>query len=312
MSQFIGIEGGGTKFVCAHGTIPDDLRDRTVIKTQSPELTIKEVIHYIRAVQSHTPIKAIGLAIFGPLDLDPLSTTYGYITAAAKPGWKNYNIVGAIKQAFNLPLGFDTDVNGAALGEHRWGAARGLNDFLYLTVGTGIGGGAMANGKMIHGAMHPEMGHILIPQDHSHDNFIGSCAYHKNCLEGLASGTAMKTRWQVESALDLPEDHIAWDLEAQYLAAGISNFILTLSPKRIIIGGGVMKQMHLLPKIRAHIVKCLNGYVACGRITNHINEYVVTPQLKENAGICGAIALAEQSLVTEKSLYAPRKILEEA
>lgn len=295
MNQFIGIEGGGTKFVCVHGTNPDDLQNRTVINTQSPQQTLQEVIDYIRAAQGRVNIQAIGLAVFGPLDLDHASSTYGYITTTPKSGWANFNIVGALKQAFNLPIGFDTDVNGAALGEYRWGAARGLSDFIYLTVGTGIGGGAMIDGNLLHGAMHPEMGHILIPQDINRDAFTGVCQYHKNCLESLASGTSMSARWQVDSALDLPSDHEAWDLEAHYLGLGIANYILTLSPQRIILGGGVMHQTHLLQKIRNEVVKCLNGYIKFEKIIKQLDKYLVKPGLKDNSGICGALALAEKS-----------------
>jgi fructokinase len=295
MNHFIGIEGGGTKFVCVHGTGPDNLHDRTIIKTQSPDLTIQELIHYLRSVSLKANISAIGIASFGPLDLDKSSATYGHITAAAKSGWENYNLLGALRQTCRLPIGFDTDVNGAALGEHRWGAAQDLNDFMYLTIGTGIGGGIMMNGKIVHGAMHPEMGHILIPQNLEHDNFSGVCSYHKNCLEGLASGTSMNTRWNVASSLDLPIDHPAWDLEAHYLGLGLANYIMTFSPKRIILGGGIMHQNHLLPKIHSEVVKSLNGYINCSRIINHIETYIVKPGLGDNSGICGAIALAQES-----------------
>lgn len=296
MHQYVGIEGGGTKFVCVHGTGPNDLHDRTVITTSSPNQTMAEVIEYIHATQKKSLIKSIGLAVFGPLDLDRTSSTYGYITTTPKPGWENFDIVGVLKKTFNLPIGFDTDVNGAALGEYQWGAAQGLNDFIYITVGTGIGGGLMINGKIVHGAMHPEMGHILIPRS-NHDSFQGCCHFHSNCLESLASGTAMSARWQVDSALDLPSDHEAWDLEAHYLGMGIANLILTLSPQRIVIGGGVMQQAHLLPKIRAEVLKCLNGYLKCEKIIKHLDDYIVNPGLHDNAGICGAIALAEQSLM---------------
>lgn len=295
MNHFIGIEGGGTKFVCVHGTGPDNLQDRTVIPTKSPAETIHQVIEYIKAVKKKVNIKAIGVAVFGPLDLDHTSSTYGHITTTPKEGWQNFNLVGVLKNEFHLPIGFDTDVNGSALGEYRWGAGQGLDDFIYLTVGTGIGGGLMINGKLVHGAMHPEMGHILIPQDTSRDTYKGACQFHKNCLESLASGTAMSARWNVASALDLPENHEAWDLEAHYLGLGIANYVLTLSPKRIIIGGGVMHQDHLLKKIRREVIKCLNGYLKCEKIINHMDDYIVKPSLGDNAGICGAIALAEQS-----------------
>jgi fructokinase len=294
MDQFIGIEGGGTKFVCVYGSGPDNLQDRTVIKTQSPQETTRALIEYIAAVKNKAPIKAIGLAVFGPLDLDLHSPTYGYITTTPKHGWENYNIVGALKQACGLPIGFNTDVNGAALGEYRWGAAQSLSDFLYLTVGTGIGGGAMVNGQLLQGIMHPEMGHILIPQATHQDTFEGVCAYHKNCIESLASGSAIQARWKVNDIAELPETHAAWDLQANYLGLGLANYIATFSPKRIILGGGVMHQSHLFPKVRQAVLKHLNGYLKLNKIIERLDEYIVRPGLSDDSGICGAIALAEQ------------------
>jgi fructokinase len=296
MSQFIGIEGGGTKFVCAYGSGPDDLHNRVVIKTQSPEKTMQEVIEYIHDVRKKTEIAAIGFSIFGPLDLDKTSTTYGYVLPTVKEEWLlGFDCVGALKQQFHLPIGFDTDVNAAALGEHRWGAAQGFDDFLYITVGTGIGGGAMVNGKMLHGAMHPEMGHIMVTQDRAEDPFAGICVYHKNCLEGLASGPAMKARWHVDSALDLPQDHPSWDLEAKYIGAALADYTLMLAPKRIILGGGVMRQKHLMPKIRAQMVKALAGFIN-NKTVNDVESYVVSPGVGENSGVLGSIALAQFAL----------------
>jgi fructokinase len=293
MNQFIGIEGGGTKFVCAYGSNPHNLKDRVLIKTQSPEITLQELIEYIRSVQKQCAIQAIGLAVFAPIDLDPASVTYGYITSTPKKDWEYCNIVGALQTIFHLPVGFDTDVNGAALGEYRWGAAQGVKDFVYLTVGTGIGGGAIMNGKLVHGAMHPEMGHLLIPQ-HKNDSFEGVCSYHSNCLEGLASGPAILKRWGVNDASRLSEDHAAWDLEAYYLGVGLANIIMTCSPEKIILAGGVMHHNGLLPKIHRVVLNCLNGYVSCKKMVNHIAEYIIKPGLEDNSGICGAIALAEQ------------------
>ncbi len=295
MSQFIGIEGGGTKFVCAYGSGPDDLHDRVVIATQTPDKTMPEVLEYISAVLKKADIKGIGVSIFGPLDLDKSSKTYGYVMPTAKVEWSNYNFVGTLQQNFDLPVGFDTDVNGAAIAEYRWGAAQGLSDFLYLTIGTGIGGGAMVNGKLLHGAQHPEMGHIMVPQDKSQDPFEGVCAYHKNCLEGLASGPSMKERWKVKSALDLPKNHIAWDLEAHYLGGALATYTMTLAPKRIIMGGGVMRQEQLLPKIRPIMIDVLKGYIQNDTVIKHLDQYVVGPGVGENSGVLGAIALAETS-----------------
>lgn len=295
MTYFIGIEGGGTKFVCAYGSGPDDLQDRVVIPTETPLITLRALIEYIRAIQKKVNIAGIGASIFGPLDLNYASPTYGYITTTAKHDWINCNFVGTLKQEFNCPIGFDTDVNAATLSEYRWGAGQRISDILYLTVGTGIGGGIIANHELIHGAMHPEMGHILIPQN-KNDFFAGVCEYHGNCLEGLASGPALKTRWNVKSALDLPENHPAWELEAYYLSLALAHYTLMVSPKRIIIGGGVMRQNHLLPKIRNQLIKHLGGYLQNATIINELENYIVKPGLEENAGVLGAIAIAELAL----------------
>lgn len=298
MAYFIGIEGGGTKFVCAYGSGPHDLQDRTVIPTQTPDLTLRALIEYIRAVQTKVDIAAIGASVFGPLDLDRSSPTYGYITSTPKRAWINFDFIGALKSEFNCPVGFDTDVNAAALSEYRWGNAQQISDVLYLTVGTGIGGGVIANHELVHGAMHPEMGHILIPQE-AHDTFAGICPYHGRCLEGLASGPALKERWQVKSALDLPADHPGWELEAHYLGLALANYTMTLSPKRIVIGGGVMRQEHLLPKIRRQLIQQLGGYIQNPTVTKDLEQYVVKPGLAENAGVLGAIAVAQAALAQE-------------
>ena len=296
MAHFIGIEGGGTKFVCAFGSGPNDLQERVTIPTETPATTMKALIEYIHHVQKKVEIAAIGASIFGPLDLDRSSPTYGFITSTPKHAWINFDFVGALKQEFSCSIiGFDTDVNAAVMSEYRWGAAQNISDVLYLTVGTGIGGGAIVNHQLVHGAMHPEMGHILIPQD-TRDPFPGVCEYHHNCLEGLASGPSIKERWQVKSALDLPEDHPGWDIEASYLGLALANYTLTFSPKRIIIGGGVMRQDHLLPKIRRELIKHLSGYIRNPTVIQGIDSYVVKPGLKENAGVLGAIALAELEL----------------
>jgi fructokinase len=201
-----------------------------------------------------------------------------------------------LKKQFDLPIGFDTDVNAAALGEHCWGAAQGSNHFIYITVGTGIGGGVMINNKLLHGSPHPEMGHLLIPQDKMRDTFEGVCPYHKNCLEGLASGPAMKKRWKVASALDLPHEHEAWDLEAHYLSVACMNYTLTLAPEKIILGGGVMKQKQLFEKIHQQLPLLLNGYIPLSHLKEKIYDYIIPAGLGDNAGISGAIALAQREL----------------
>lgn len=302
MKNFIGIEGGGTKFVCAYGTGPENLKGRTVIRTESPAITMKALIEYIREVDARQPITGIGASVFGPLDLDRDSPTYGYITTTPKSDWRNFNFLGAFKQEFSCPVGFDTDVNAAAISEYHWGAAKNVSDMLYLTVGTGIGGGAIVNHQLAHGAMHPEMGHILIPPD-KNDNFRGVCGYHGNCLEGLASGPSLKERWQVKSALDLSEDHPGWEFEAGYLGIALANYSLILSPKKIVIGGGVMRQDHLLPKIHRRFIQHLNGYLQNPKVIEQVENYIVKPGLEENAGVLGAIAIAELACRFEENSY---------
>ncbi len=290
----IGIEAGGTKFVCAVGTGPDDLRAEALFPTTAPAETLARVVDFVQAVQrEHGPVAAIGVAAFGPLDPDPASPTYGHITTTPKPGWAHTDFVGALRQHFDLPIAFDTDVNGAALGEWRWGAAQGLDTFLYLTVGTGIGGGGMARGRLLHGLIHPEMGHIRMARDPQRDPFPGSCPFHGDCLEGLASGPAIAARWG-QKAESLPPDHPAWELEADYLAQALHTFICTLSPQRVILGGGVMAQEHLLVRIRQRVRASLNGYVQSAAILKHIDTYLVPPALGARAGVLGAIALAQR------------------
>ena len=293
---FGAIEAGGTKFVCLVGSGPEDMRAETRFPTTTPDATIRNAVEFLRAEQKRQgPLAAVGIASFGPVDLQPRSPTYGFITSTPKPGWANVDIVGAARAALELPVGFDTDVNAAGLAEWRWGAARGLDSVLYLTVGTGIGGGGLVDGRLLHGLVHPEMGHIRIPHDLTADPFPGACPFHGDCLEGLASGPAMRARWQ-QAAEDLPDDHEAWPLEARYLALAVVNFVCTLSPQRIVIGGGVMSHPPLLGLIRAQVVELLNNYVRAPEVIEQIDEYIVAPALGGRAGVLGGLALAERAL----------------
>jgi fructokinase len=289
-----GIEAGGTKFVCAIGTGPDDLRAEVRFATTTPQETIGRAIQFLQQHHAKEPLEAIGIASFGPVDPDPASPTFGTITSTPKPGWAHTDLAGPVRRALGVPVGFDTDVNGAALGEHRWGAARGLDTFIYLTVGTGIGGGGMVSGQLIHGLIHPEMGHVRIPHDWDRDPYPGVCPFHGDCLEGLATGPALEARWG-QPAETLPPDHPAWPLEAEYLALGLVNFICTLSPQRIILGGGVMQQPHPFPLVRRRVRELLNGYLQAPIILDRIEEYIVPPGLGNRAGVLGAIALAQQA-----------------
>lgn len=292
MTYYGGIEGGGTKFVCAIGTGPDNIVAETSFPTTTPEATIGEAIAFFRSHSQSTPFAGVGIASFGPVDPDPLSPKFGYITTTPKPGWAHTDFLEPIRDALGVPAGFDTDVNGAALGEYRWGAAQGLDTFVYLTVGTGLGGGGMVNGQLMHGLMHPEMGHLMIPHDWRADPYAGNCPYHGDCWEGLAAGPALEGRWQ-KRAEQLPLDHPAWDLEAHYLALGVVNIICTLSPQRIILGGGVMSQSQLFPMVRKKVQTLLNLYLQRAEITADIQAYIVPPALPGRSGVLGAIALAE-------------------
>lgn len=297
MSTLVGgIEGGGTKFVCAVGTGPDDIRDEIRFPTTSPQETTDQSIQFFREQQSkHGDLAAIGIASFGPVDPNPSSPKFGYITTTPKPGWQDTDFAGMVQRALGIPVGFDTDVNVAALGEARWGAAQGLDSFIYLTVGTGIGGGGLIGGQIMHGLIHPEMGHIRLPHDREADPYPGGCPFHGDCLEGLASGPAIEARWG-QPATELPPDHPAWPLEAEYLALALSNFVCTLSPQRIILGGGVMKQEQLFPLIREKLLSYLANYVQSPAILRSIDQYVVPPGLGNRSGVLGAFALAQQQV----------------
>lgn len=289
-----GIEAGGTKFVCALGSGPEDVRAELRFATTTPDETIGRAIDFFQEQQNrHGPLTAVGIAAFGPLDPNPDSPTFGSITATPKPGWSHTDFIGRLRQGLgDLPAGFDTDVNGAALAEWRWGAAQGLDTFIYLTIGTGVGGGGMVNGRLLHGLIHPEMGHIRIPHERDVDPYEGHCPFHGDCLEGLASGPAIADRWG-KTGKELAADHPAWELEAHYLALALVNFICTLSPQRIIIGGGVMAQPHLFPLVRHKVQRLLNNYVQSPALLQNIDSYIVPPALGDRAGVLGAIALGQ-------------------
>jgi fructokinase len=285
-----GIEAGGTKFVCAVGTGPENTRAEIKFPTISPGETIGRAINFFREVMEQEPVEAIGIGSFGPLDLNHDSSTFGYITTSPKDGWTNVDFAGKIANELGIPVNIDTDVNAAALGEQKWGAARELDTFIYLTVGTGIGGGGVINGKTTRGLLHPEMGHIMLPHDIEKDPFRGTCPYHGDCWEGLAGGTAMEARWGKKPEA-LPSDHPAWELEATYLAYGIANLVVTISPQRVIIGGGIMKKSGLIETVRAKVRGILAGYLQAPEITERIEEYIVLPGLGDRAGVLGAMAL---------------------
>ncbi|MDX6439197.1 MAG: fructokinase [Gaiellaceae bacterium] len=281
-----GIEAGGTKWVCAIGTGPDDLRDIVTFPTTTPDETVARAVDFFA---HHGSVAAVGVGSFGPIDIRPGSPTWGHITTTPKPGWANTDVAPALAKTLDVPVAFDTDVNAAALGEHRWGAALGLDTFCYLTVGTGIGGGGMANGRLMHGLLHPELGHMLVPHDRERDPFDGVCPYHGDCLEGLASGEAIRAR---SSRAGQEADEQIWQLEAHYLALGLVNVIYTLSPQRIVLGGGVMKQPQLLPLVREQLRELLAGYVSAPELDGGLDGYLVAPALGDRAGVLGSLELA--------------------
>ena len=290
-----GIEGGGTKFVCAIGDAEGKSLAETRFPTTTPEETLSRALDFFRdQTRVFGLLAGLGVACFGPLDPNPASPTYGRILATPKAGWVGTDVVGALQSALPVPIAFDTDVNGAALGEWRWGAAQNLSTFLYFTVGTGIGGGAMVEGRLLHGLIHPEMGHIPLPHSFTQDPFPGSCPFHGDCFEGLASGPAMEKRWG-RPAEHLPGDHPAWELEAHYIARALQGFICSFSPQRIILGGGVAQQPVLLPLVRAKVLTYLNNYISSETILSYMDTYIVSPGLGARAGVCGAFALAQQA-----------------
>jgi len=292
---FGGIEAGGTKFVCAIGTGPDDIRAETQFPTTSPDETLARTIAFFRTHSVDERLAAVGIATFGPVDLNPQSEHYGFITDTPKPGWSQTSFAKVIEAELGVPTGFDTDVNGAMLGEHRWGAAQGLENAVYLTIGTGIGGGALVNGRLLHGLIHPEMGHVMLPPREGDPKPDGNCPFHGNCFEGMASGPALEAKWGLR-AEHLPRDHPAWELEAHYLAVALHGIICVLSPQRIILGGGVMNQTHLFPQVRKKTLESLQGYVQHQALLSRIDRYIVPPALGKRAGVLGALALAQDAL----------------
>jgi fructokinase len=290
------VEAGGTKFVCAAGCGPDDLRAIARVPTTTPEETLGRVVAFFHDVErGHGRLAAIGVASFGPVELRRGAARHGFITSTPKPGWADTDVAGPLRAAFGVPVGFDTDVNGAALGEGRWGAARDVDTFAYLTVGTGIGGGAVVGGVPVHGLVHPEMGHLRVPHDRVADPFEGVCPFHGDCLEGLASGPALAARWGAP-AESLPPGHPAWALEAHYLGLALHGLVCTLSPQRVVMGGGVMSQAGLLPLVRRALADSLAGYIRADALAGGLDAYVVPPGLGHRAGVLGALALAQAAL----------------
>lgn len=292
MKLFGGIEAGGTKFVCIVGNGPDKLVDEKRFPTTSPAETIGRVVEFFSPYARRGELAAVGIAAFGPVDLNRNSRTYGYITTTPKPGWGQFDLCGQIKQSLKVPVAFDTDVNAAAFGEQYWTSEnRGLDPFLYMTIGTGIGVGVIVNGSPLHGLIHTEAGHFAIPHNLQRDPFSGVCPYHSDCLEGLASGPSMQKRWG-QGSETLPGEHPGWDLEAEYIASALVNLIYAYSPLRIVLGGGVPQHSGLHQLVCRKVQKLINGYVQSPMVLEKIDSYIVPPTLGNRSGVLGAIAMA--------------------
>ena len=283
------LEAGGTKMVCAIGDEKGNIAERVSIPTKTPEETIPLLIDFFK----QRNIDALGIGCFGPLELNPKAEKYGYITTTTKVAWRNFDFLGSMKNALQCPVGFDTDVNGSVLGEVTFGQAKGKSCALYLTIGTGIGAGIYIEGKLLHGMLHPEAGHVLITRRET-DTYEGKCPYHKNCLEGLAAGPAIEGRYGKKAA-DLAGDEAVWDLEADYIAQALTGYILTLSPEIIILGGGVMHQMQLFPLIRKKVTEYLGGYVNTEELSD-MDHYIVPASLHDDQGIMGCLELGRRAL----------------
>ena len=280
------LEAGGTKMVCAIGDEQGNILERVSIPTLAPETTMPAILDFFK----NKNISALGIGCFGPVDLDKKSPTYGYITTTPKLAWRNYDIVGVCKKELGIPVGFDTDVNGSALGEATWGFTKELDNSIYITVGTGIGVGVIIDKKPYHGMLHPEGGHIFLARHPQDPMERGVCPYHELCLEGLASGPSIQARWG-KPGVELADRKEVWELEAYYLAQAICSYIMILSPERIIVGGGVAHQEQMMPLIRKEVLRQMGGYIAAKGMQD-LDNYIVLPSLNDNQGILGALKLA--------------------
>ena len=286
MKYYGSLEAGGTKMVCAIGDEQGNILERVSSPTLAPETTMPAILDFFK----NKGICALGIGCFGPIDLDKKSETYGYITTTPKLAWRNYDIVGACKKELGVPVGFDTDVNGSALGEATWGCTKELDNSIYITVGTGIGVGVIIDKKPYHGMLHPEGGHIFLARHPQDPMERGVCPYHELCLEGLASGPSIQARWG-KPGVELADRKEVWELEAYYLAQAICSYIMILSPERIIVGGGVAHQEQMMPLIRKEVLRQMGGYIAAKGMQD-LDNYIVLPSLNDNQGILGALKLA--------------------
>jgi fructokinase len=303
---FGAVEAGGTKFIVAVGNDRGEILAQERFPTADPTSTLAATQDFLRQrSQALGTLAAIGFASFGPVELDKTSSRYGFMGRTPKPGWSGTDIAGTLAREFSCPIGFDTDVNAAALAEHRWGAAQDVNTLVYLTIGTGIGGGVLVDGAPIHGLMHPEIGHIYLRRHPLDLGFDGVCPFHRDCLEGVASGPAIIARTGA-TLRQLDESHPQWEIEADYLGQLCAQLVATVSPQRIIMGGGVMSQARLLPLIRPRLRHWLGGYIDRSEIQGGADRYVVAPDLGDRAGVLGALVLAMDAAASAAGAGAKR------
>ncbi|MGM0216260.1 ROK family protein [Enterococcus sp. AZ109] len=292
---FGGIEAGGTKFVCAVSDKTQQIIEKISVPTTTPEETLAKVFQFFDQYQ----LLSMGIGSFGPIGIEPTKDNYGYILATPKPGWAEFDLLGKFKERYQVPIAWTTDVNAAAFGELKKGAARGKKSCIYLTVGTGIGGGVVIDEQIFSGIGHPEMGHMHVKR-HPNDEYEGTCPYHKDCLEGVAAGPSLEARTGIKGQ-DLPADHPIWDMQAYYIGQALMSYVLTLAPEKIVLGGGVMNQDHLLMKIRQAFVEQMAGYME----TPAVSDYIVRWGLPNESGIIGSLLLAEE--VMNENVEAERR-----
>jgi fructokinase len=284
MAHFGLIEGGGTKIVLGIGTSAGKIVARHRVPTMLPGETLSACSHWFQA--QNKDLSAIGIAFFGPLDVDRKSASWGRITRTTKPHWSGVDVAGHFASQLQCPIGIETDVDGAALGELKWGAGQGHASLLYLTIGTGVGGGFVTNGHLLRGLSHPEMGHIRVPQHSADGNFSGICPFHNDCLEGMASGPAILARWG-QPLSDLPACHLGHGMIAWYLGQAVCSFQAIMEPSRIVMGGGVMQTPGLIDKVRVAAYDAGRGY-----FTGDPKTVIVAPGLGSDSGLMGALAIA--------------------
>lgn len=293
------IEAGGTKFLCAISSDPPHLVVQARIETTNPEETLGKVVRFFLPYKTRGDIGAIGIGCFGPLDTSQDSPTYGFITTTPKPGWRNTPLLSSLQDALQVRLALDTDVNAAALGEFTWGASQGADPSMYVTIGTGIGGGLIYGGRPFHGLTHPEMGHIRVRRESNRDPFPGSCPFHGDCFEGLASGPAIEKRFG-RRAEELPDADPFWDVEAGYIASALSTYVLTLMPRIIVLGGGLMQRSFMYEVVRRKLLEALDGYVQVAPLVERVQQYIVPPALGTRSGLLGALALVARPARTTR------------